>query len=263
MSEIKVVPRLSQDRGHADYEWLKTFHTFSFSSYRGSAHDKYGSLRVINEDRVAAGTGFGTHSHKEFEIFSYVVDGELQHNDSMNNVEVLKRGDIQLTSAGTGISHSEKAHGNKPVHFLQIWSLPSVPCLQPKYFTRHFSDEEKKDTWVRVVAPVDAEGVQKDLREGNRQGEGPAPVQSPLTMYATLLSQGTSLSQAMKGPKGYVHVVMRSGYNEGPASGAAIKIAGQTLKEGDGAYLQIPSATDLVVENVGDQVAEVILFDLQ
>lgn len=200
----------------------------------------------------------------------------------MGNIEVLKRGDLQLTSAGkfssasgihvlticpkstgTGISHSEKAHGDKPVHFLQIWSVPSVARLTPKYFTRHFSDAEKQDAWVRVVAPVNAEGVQKDLREGSKQGEGPAPVQSPLTMYATLLNQGKSLSQAMKGPKGYVHVVMRSGYNEGPGSGATIKVAGQTLREGDGAYLQIPSASDLVVENIGDRFAEVILFDLQ
>jgi len=263
MSEIKVAPRLSQERGHADHDWLKTFHTFSFATYQGHGHEKYGSLRVINEDRVAANTGFGTHSHREFEIFSYVVDGELEHKDSMGNIEVLKRGDLQLTSAGTGISHSEKAHGPNPVHFLQIWSVPSVSRLQPKYFTRHFSDAEKKDTWVRVVAPVDAEGVQKDLREGSKQGEGPAPVQSPLTMYATLLSQGKSLSQGMKGPKGYIHVVMRSGYNEGPASGATIQVGGQTLKEGDGAYLQFPSATELVVENVGDRVAEVILFDLE
>ncbi|KAF9074162.1 RmlC-like cupin domain-containing protein [Rhodocollybia butyracea] len=263
MSEIKVIPRFSQDRGNADHDWLRTFHTFSFAMYQDFDHAQYGSLRVINEDRVAARTGFGTHSHREFEIFSYVVDGELEHKDSMNNTEVLKRGDVQLTSAGTGISHSEKAHGNKEVHFLQIWSLPSVSRLPPKYFTRHFSDKEKEDSWVRVVAPVNAEGVQKDVREGSRQGEGPAPVQSPLTMYATLLSAGKSLSQAMKGPKGYVHVVMRSGYNEGLAHGATIKVAGQPLREGDGAYLQIPSSSDLVIENVGDRVAEIILFDLE
>ncbi|KAJ4493574.1 RmlC-like cupin domain-containing protein [Lentinula edodes] len=263
MSEIKVVPRFSQDRGHADHDWLKTFHTFSFAMYQDFNHEKYGSLRVINEDRVAARTGFGTHSHREFEIFSYVVDGELEHKDSMGNIEVLKRGDVQLTSAGTGISHSEKAHGNNPVHFLQIWSLPSVSRLQPKYFTRHFSDEEKRDAWVRVVANANAEGVQKDLREGSKQGEGPAPVQSPLTMYATLLNPGKRVSQGMKGLKGYVHVVMRSGYNEGPADGATIRVSGQTLREGDGAYLQVPSDSDVVVENVGDRVAEVILFDIE
>ncbi|KAF5375768.1 hypothetical protein D9757_009011 [Collybiopsis confluens] len=263
MSQITILPRPSQERGNADHGWLKTFHTFSFAMYQDFNNEKYGSLRVINEDRVAPKTGFGTHSHKEFEIFSYVVEGELEHKDSMGNIEILKRGDVQLTSAGTGISHSEKAFGDKPVHFLQIWSLPSLSRLTPKYFTRHFSDIEKKDHWVRVVASVDAEGVQKDLREGSKQGEGPAPVQSPLTMYATLLSPGKSLSQAMKGPKGYIHVVMRSGYNEGPAQGASVKVAGQTLKEGDGGYLQIPSAGELTVENNGDRVAELVLFDLE
>ncbi|KIK58645.1 hypothetical protein GYMLUDRAFT_45237 [Collybiopsis luxurians FD-317 M1] len=263
MSQVTIAPRFSQDRGNADHGWLKTFHSFSFAMYQDFNHEKYGCLRVINEDRVAPKTGFGTHSHREFEIFSYVVEGELEHKDSMGNIEVLKRGDVQLTSAGTGISHSEKAYGNKPVHFLQIWSLPSVSRLTPKYFTRHFSDAEKKDAWVRVVAPVNAEGVKGDLREGAKQGEGPAPVQSPLTMYATLLSPGKSLNQAIKGPKGYIHVVMRSGYNEGPAHGATISVAGHILKEGDGGYLQIPSGTDLVVENRGDRVAEVILFDLE
>ncbi|KAJ3713225.1 RmlC-like cupin domain-containing protein [Lentinula guzmanii] len=263
MSEIKAIPRLSLDRGHADHGWLKTFHTFSFATFQDFGHERYGALRVINEDRVAAHTGFGTHSHREFEIFSYVVEGELEHKDSMGNTEVLKRGDIQLTSAGMGISHSEKAHGDRPVHFLQIWSLPSPSRLPPKYFTRHFSDAEKQDAWVRVVANVDAEGVQKDLREGSKQGEGPAPVQSPLTMYVTLLNQGKSLSQAMKGSKGYVHVVMRSGYNEGAANGATIRVAGQTLREGDGAYLHVPFASDVMIENIGDRVAEVILFDLE
>ncbi|KAJ6549103.1 RmlC-like cupin domain-containing protein [Mycena vulgaris] len=108
---MKVVPRPNQERGNADHDWLKTFHTFYFASYQDREHAQFGSLRVINEDRVAPRTGFGTHSHREFEIFSYIVSGQLEHKDSMGNVEVLKRGDLQLTSAGTGISHSEKAHG--------------------------------------------------------------------------------------------------------------------------------------------------------
>ncbi|KAJ7590514.1 RmlC-like cupin domain-containing protein [Mycena floridula] len=262
-SSAKIIPRPSEERGNADHGWLKTFHTFSFASYQTNEHQQYGALRVINEDRVAPLTGFGTHSHREFEIFSYVVAGELEHEDSMGNTEVLKRGDLQLTSAGTGISHSEKAHGDKQVHFLQIWSLPDKSRLQPKYFTRHFTDAEKKDQWVRVVAPVDAEGVFADKREG----AGPAPVNSPLTLLATMLSPSKTLSQAVKGPKGYIHVVQTSGYNTGPSSGATIKVVAgkgieQVLKEGDGAYILIGDAGEITVENKGDQVAEVLLFDL-
>ncbi|KAK7060929.1 hypothetical protein VNI00_000662 [Paramarasmius palmivorus] len=258
-SAVQIVPRRSEERGNADHGWLKTFHTFSFAMYQDYNHDHYGCLRVINEDRVAPKTGFGTHSHREFEIFSYVVEGELEHKDSMGNTEILKRGDVQLTSAGTGISHSEKCHGASPVHFLQIWSIPSIRGLMPKYFTRHFTDEEKQDTWARVVAPVDADGVLKE-----REGKGPAPVHSPLTMYATLLSPGKKLALGMQGSKGYIHVVMRSGYNEGKAIGAGVQLAGkEVLREGDGAYLKQEKGAELVVENVGDKVAEVVLFDLE
>ncbi|KAJ7691950.1 pirin domain-protein domain-containing protein-containing protein [Mycena rosella] len=261
---VKIVPRPSQERGHADHDWLKTFHTFSFASYQDNTHSQFGALRVINEDRVAPRTGFGTHSHREFEIFSYVVAGQLEHKDSMGNIEILKRGDLQLTSAGTGISHSEKAYGSKQVHFLQIWSLPSVSRLQPKYFTRHFTDADKRDVWARIVAPVDAEGVLKDSREG----EGPAPVQSALTLYATLLSDGKSLKQTITGSKGYIHVVQTSGYNTNAATGATIRVIGAPgveveLKEGDGAYLHFDKGGDLTVENIGDKTAEVLLFDLE
>ncbi|KAJ7803189.1 RmlC-like cupin domain-containing protein [Mycena olivaceomarginata] len=262
---VKIVPRPSQERGHADHDWLKTFHTFSFASYQDQKHSQFGALRVINEDRVAAHNGFGTHSHREFEIFSYVVAGQLEHKDSMGNTEILKRGDLQLTSAGTGISHSEKAHGSKPVHFLQIWSLPSVSRLQPKYFTRHFTDAEKRDVWACIVAPVNAEGVLKDSREGT----GPAPVQSPLTLYATLLTDGKSLKQTIKGSKGYIHVVQTSGYNTKAATGATIKVIGAPgveveLREGDGAYLHFDNkGGELSVENIGDKTAEVLLFDLE
>ena len=181
----------------------------------------------------------------------------------MGNTEILRRGDLQLTSAGTGISHSEKAHGPNEAHFLQIWSLPSISGLQPKYFTRHFSDEEKTDKWARIVAPVGADGV-----VAVREGEGPAPVQSPLTLYATLLGQNKSLSRPLTGKKGYIHVVQTSGYNEGPSKGANIKITSKgaeelTLGEGDGAYVYVgKSGNVLEVENVGGSVAEVLVFDL-
>ena len=175
----------------------------------------------------------------------------------MGNTEVLKRGDLQMTSAGTGISHSEKAHGKQEVHFLQIWALPSTSRLQPKYFTRHFSDVDKTDTFVRIVAPTTAEGVKEE-----REAQGPAPVHSPLTLYASLLSKGKSLSQPITGSKGYIHVVQTSGYNTAASSGAEIKVDGQTLKEGDGAYMYIVTGK-VEVENVGDRTAEILLFDLE
>ena len=182
----------------------------------------------------------------------------------MGNVEVLRRGDIQLTSAGTGISHSEKAHGSKQVHFLQIWSIPSTSRLPPKYYTRHFPDSEKTNQWARVVAPVGAPGVTVE-----REGAGPAPVQSPLTMYATILEQGKSLERSFEGKKAYVHVIQTSGYNEGKASGASVKISSRnteelTLREGDGAYIFVGNQGNVLkVENDGDRSAEVIVFDLE
>ncbi|KAF9461115.1 RmlC-like cupin domain-containing protein [Collybia nuda] len=263
MTAIKFAPRRSEERGHADHGWLKTFHTFSFAMYQDNKHEQFGPLRVINEDRVAPRTGFGTHSHREFEIFSYVVSGELEHKDSMGNTEILKRGSLQMTSAGTGISHSEKAHGSKSVHFLQIWSLPHTPRLQPKYFTREFTDAEKKDNWLRIVAPVGGEGVSMD-----REAPGPAPVHSALSLYATIISEGSTLEKGIEGKKGYVHVVQTSKYNPGKAEGASVKIRGGgeelVLREGDGVYMDIQThGQKLVVENVGSGTAEVLLFDIE
>ncbi|KAJ7578136.1 RmlC-like cupin domain-containing protein [Mycena floridula] len=166
--------------------------------------------------------------------------GELEHKDSMGNTGVLKRCYLQPTSAGTGISHSEKTHGSKQVHFLQIWSVPSKSRLQPKYFTRHFSDAEKKDNWVRVVAPVEAEGVYAD----QRGGEGP-----------------TAFCRCTR------HFSRRSsGYNVGPATGTTVKVTtGQgveeVLKEGDGAYILTGNAKDIQVENLGDTAAEILLSE--
>ncbi|KAG8903918.1 hypothetical protein FRB99_002575 [Tulasnella sp. 403] len=208
--QVKLVPRPNAERGGADHGWLKTFHTFSFASYWDPRHNSFGNLRVINEDRVEPSEGFGTHGHREMEIFSYVVSGELEHKDSMGNLEILKRGDIQLTSAGTGIRHSEYNRNNKQqVHFLQIWAQPSVAGLTPKYFTRHFTDAEKLDKLVTVVAPIDAEGVVDE-----REAKGPAPAQSTVTFKATILSPGKTVehtfptaADGQPARKGYIHVV--------------------------------------------------------
>jgi redox-sensitive bicupin YhaK (pirin superfamily) len=185
----------------------------------------------------------------------------------MGNTEILKRGALQLTSAGTGVSHSEKAHGPKPVHFLQIWSIPHTQRLKPKYFTREFTDEQKTNTWLRVVAPVGADDMSLE-----RNGQGAAPVQSALTMYATLLEKGKSLEKKLGGKKGYLQVVQTSGYNTSEASGATVRVSGVgdgrqevVLKEGDSTYLTVGEGqgAELIVENVGDAIAEILLFDLE
>ncbi|KAJ6621499.1 RmlC-like cupin domain-containing protein [Mycena sp. CBHHK59/15] len=209
--------------------------------YYDNNHSQFGSLHVINEDRVAPHTGFSTHSHHEFEISSYIVTGELEHKDSMGNVEVLKRGDLQLTSSGTGISHSEKAHGSKQVHFLQIWSLPSVSHLQP-------NTSQKRDVWACIIA-LSTRGLQ-----------------SPLTLYATLLSDSESLNQTIKGSKGTSTLCRQRIQRQGcdrcchqGHRGIGIEVE---LKEGDGAYLHFDKGGELTVENTGDKMAEVLLFNL-
>lgn len=185
----------------------------------------------------------------------------------MGNVEIMKRGDLQMTSAGTGIRHSEHSHGSKQVHFLQIWSVPSTRGLTPQYFTRHFTDEEKKDQWAHVVAPVNAPGVLE-----KREASGPAPVHSPLDLFATNLSPGKSLGHTFKSGsaarKGYVHVIQTSGYNPKEASGARVRVLGAEggpvdLREGDGAYIMATPGEEVTVENAGETVAEVVFFDME
>jgi len=264
---IRIIPRRSNERGHADHGWLKTFHTFAFASYSDPRHESFSSLRVLNEDRVAAHTGFGTHSHQHYEIFSYVVGGKLEHQDSMGNTEILSRGALQMTSTGTGISHSEKAHGGNDAHFCQIWAEPrsGQGRGKPAYFTRHFTDEEKKNRFVLLVAPDNAAGV--SLR---REDSGPAPIRSELRMYASLIYPGVSLVHGNgRTTKGYVHVIQKSGYNPGPGRGVTLKIGSQAdgpqveLREGDGAYLAYEPGAELRLENDGQEIAEVLLFDLE
>lgn len=182
----------------------------------------------------------------------------------MGNDEILHRGDVQLSSTGIGASHSEQAYGDSPVHLLQIWSVPSTAHLTPKYFTRHFTERQKQDKWVAVVAPTTSAHVSM-----GRTGTGPAPVSSPLTMYATLLSSGKTLVQYMQGRKGYIHFLQTSGYNRGRVGVGQVNVIGgngvqsQMMKEGDGAYLFVGAAKEVTLENVGETVAEIILFDLE
>ena len=197
--------------------------------------------------------------------FLHLLTIALHSRDSMGNVEVLKRGDLQLTSAGTGIRHSEKTYGSGPVHFLQIWSLPQVSGLTPKYFTRHFTDAEKTNRLVPIVAPFGSEGVSEE-----REGAGPAPVQSPLYLYATLLSKDASVTHKLKHSdissgqrKAYVHVIQTSGYNTGKATGSRVLLnGGLELAEGDGAFAIGEEDQPIEIKNVGESTAEVLLFDL-
>jgi redox-sensitive bicupin YhaK (pirin superfamily) len=185
----------------------------------------------------------------------------------MGNTEILKRGSIQLTSSGTGVSLCDETYGSDPVHSLQFWAFPSIPHLPPRYFIRYFADSEKVNKWACVVAPIGTAGISVETK-----GDGPAPVQSPLSLYATILSEGKHLEHKMTGTKGYIHVLQTQGYNRGEACGATVRIIGGgvvgdnlLLKEGDGAYMRVgrESGTILYVENVGDRVAEVLLLDLE
>ncbi|GAA5891871.1 hypothetical protein JCM5296_003256 [Sporobolomyces johnsonii] len=273
-SALKIVPRRSGARGHANHGWLKTYHTFSFASYYDHNYEAWGPLRVINEDRVEPGTGFGLHHHREFEIWSYIVSGELEHKDSMGNLEIMKRGDIQMTSAGTGIGHSEyNRNSEKQVHFLQIWGLPNKSGLAPKYYNRHFTDEEKRDKLCKVVAPSGAEGVSDE-----RNTSGPAPIHASLSMYSSILSPKSSLKHTLSPTttKAYLHNIMTSGFR-GPSQAASDKFedggarlqvnGGLIMDEGDGAFVTVRKGLDgsreIEVKNVGERDSEWLLFEME
>lgn len=258
-SKLNVTKRPWSERGHADHGWLYTFHTFSFASYYNPKFQSYGPLRVINEDRVEAGTGFGTHSHAEFLIWSYIVNGELEHKDSMGNLEILKRGDVQFTSAGTGIRHSEYNRNNeRDNHFLQIWAKPNVRGLKPSYTTRNFTDEMKKDKLVRIIESTD--------RHNGADGEhDPIPAHSDLSMDASILSPGKTVEHELVADgnrKLYAHVVMTD--RTQPSEGANIKIGDVVLGEGDGAFIDGASGKGnrVQIENVGTKPAEFVFFDM-
>jgi hypothetical protein len=254
---LKVTPRRWSARGRADHGWLYSFHTFSFASYYSPSFSSYGPLRVINEDRVEKATGFGTHAHAEFLIWSYVVAGELEHKDSLGNLETLRRGDVQFTSAGTGIRHSEyNRHDSTDNHFLQIWAKPDTARLTPAYYTRSFPDALKTDRLVRVM--------ESTARHKGGEGEHDAiPLHADLSMDACILSPGKSVRHELVAGgerKVYAHVVM-TGREQPAEGGARIKVGDAVLGEGDGAFIDgAEGAVD--VESVGDKPAEFLLFDM-
>lgn len=227
--------RKSQDRGHADHGWLHSFHSFSFAGYHDPRHMGFGNLRVINEDRIAPGTGFGTHSHRDMEIISYVLSGELAHKDSMGNVKGIPPGDVQRMSAGTGVTHSEFNHAaGQTTHFLQIWILPDERGIAPSYEQKTFTAAEKRGA-LRLVASPDG-------------AQGSVTVHADAALYAGLLDGTEAVSQPLNPlRKTYVHLVR-----------GALCVNGQPLAAGDAALLENESSLALT----DAQDAEVLVFDL-
>jgi redox-sensitive bicupin YhaK (pirin superfamily) len=227
--------RRAEERGHANHGWLDTHHTFSFADYHDPRQMGYRSLRVINDDTVSGGSGFGAHSHRDMEILSYVLEGALAHKDSMGTGSTIEPGDVQRMSAGTGVVHSEfNASRSEPVHFLQIWILPRERGITPGYEQKRFSDDDKRDQ-LRLIASPDGR-------------DGSVRLHADANVYATLLDDGKRLEHSVAAGRGaWVHV----------ARGSAI-VNGQRLRAGDGASLEGPA--ELLLEGAGK--GELLVFDL-
>jgi quercetin 2,3-dioxygenase len=231
MNEI----RRSNERGYADHGWLQSFHTFSFADYFDPKHVEFGPLRVINEDRVQAGAGFGTHGHRDMEIISYVLAGELAHKDSMGNGSTIRPGDVQRMSAGSGVRHSEfNPSSSSPVHFLQIWIQPDRQGIEPSYEEKRFSTDEKRGR-LRIIASPD-------------KADGSVLLHQDARVYAGLFDGAEAATLSVRaGRRIYVHVARGS-----------VKANGDLLNTGDA--LKLTNTEELVLEQ-GSQ-AEVLVFDL-
>ncbi len=227
--------RRSGERGYADHGWLKSFHSFSFAAYLDPRHMGWGNLRVINEDRVAPGRGFGAHSHRDMEIVSYVIAGELAHQDNMGNGATIVPGDVQRMSAGSGVTHSEFNHSRAAsTHFLQIWLLPDERGIAPSYEQRHFDAASKRGR-LRLVASRDGDG-------------GSVRLHADARIYAGLFDGDESAQLALDPTrKAYVHLVR-----------GQLSVNGEVLHTGDAALI---SETALLTLDNGDE-AEVLVFDL-
>jgi quercetin 2,3-dioxygenase len=226
--------RRASDRGHFDHGWLNTFHTFSFADYHDPAHMGFRSLRVINEDRVAPAQGFGAHRHRDMEIVSYVLEGALAHQDSMGNSGVIRPGDVQKMSAGTGVQHAE-FNGSKtePVHFLQIWILPARHGIAPGYEQKTFPRETKLGRLRLVGSP--------DGRDGS------VTIQQDVELFASVLEDGGRIRHALgTGRAAWLQVAR-----------GFVEVNGQRLSAGDGAAIE--DEGDLVIEG---EESEFLLFDL-
>ena len=232
---MEQVIHKADTRGYANHGWLESYRSFSFAGYYNPQRMQFGTLRVLNDDRVAPGMGFGTHPHRDMEIISYVLDGALEHKDSMGNGSVIRPGDVQRMSAGTGVTHSEYNHSStEPVHFLQIWLQPNAFGVEPGYDQKHFPIEERHGQWVLLVSP-------------DGHGGSIATYQDAL-MFGTLLMPGESVDYRFEADRqGYLHLAR-----------GRLRVGEVILKQGDG--LQIRKHGVLELEGIED--AEVLLFDM-
>jgi redox-sensitive bicupin YhaK (pirin superfamily) len=282
LKNAKIVPVRSAERGHANHGWLNTYHTFSFSDYYNQDRTQFGALRVLNEDRVAPKTGFPTHPHRNAEIFSYILSGELTHRDSMmtsksadeiskDDFSRLARNDVQFTTGGRGIAHSEQnEHSSKTVHFLQIWALPWSQGLIPAYHTSTFPQEDKREGFVTIISPLKA-GKGANAAEEKAAVpivEGSIPIHADLFMGAAIIEPGKTFEWAVgandaalapKDRKIYVHVPMTK------SGKAKVKIndhEDSVLEEGDGAMITgLNAGQKLSFESVGEEEVEFVVLD--
>lgn len=231
-----ITIRPAQERGTANFGWLDSRHTFSFGNYFDPNHMGFANLRVINEDKVAPGQGFATHGHRDMEIISYVLEGALEHKDSIGTGSVIRPGDVQRMSAGTGIMHSEyNASKTEPVHFLQIWILPETKGIKPGYEQKTFSDAEKRNT-LRLV--------------GSRDGrDGSITIHQDVDLYATSLHDGETVTHTLAGDRVAWLQVVRG----------AVQLNGTLLSSGDGAAI---SEEELLTLQGTATESEVLLFDM-
>ncbi|MDQ2855976.1 MAG: pirin family protein [Acidobacteriota bacterium] len=229
-----ITIRKAKDRGHFDFGWLDTYHTFSFGDYYDPQFMGFRSLRVINEDRVTPRTGFPKHGHRDMEIITYVLEGALEHSDSMGNGSVILPGDAQRMTAGTGVTHSEANSSDTPVHLLQIWILPGETGLKPGYEQKSFADGEKRNQ-LRLMAAADGR-------------EGAVTVHQDASVYASVLEPGREVVHQMD-PERHAWLQVARG---------AVTLNGNELAQGDGAAISNESTVTIA----GREPAEVLLFDL-
>jgi len=230
-----ITLRQSSERGHFDHGWLNTYHTFSFDQYYDPRYMGFRQLRVINEDFVAPGRGFPTHGHRDMEIITYILEGALQHEDSMGNGSVIRPGDVQRMTAGTGVRHSEKnASASESVHLLQIWILPETVGLEPSYEQKAFAEDERRGQ-LRLIASGDGR-------------DGSVTVHQDVSVFASILGAGESIRREMDQTRyGWIQVAR-----------GEIKVNGQLAGQGDGAIAMGESSLEIVAE----KSAEILLFDL-